>query len=249
VTNEGGTTSPWLYVGLGCVLAVGLAVGTVVGLGYLGLRKAERFAADLADPQARSAKVQRVLGYAEPPPGYHPAVSFSIPMLLRVAILSDQPPSPEGEPVAGSRTFVFVDAREFGNDRQEVRDYLEGRSEWAPFFERTQVSTRGHRELGSPRQEAFARGSFEEGGVTYRWASYRVPDGLETLVQVECPRPGRRVRIGVWSAPDGAVAGAGSPEDVAPEPWAAEGGDPDLAALPAAEPALREFVGHLRLCP
>jgi hypothetical protein len=237
--TENRSTSPWLYIGLGCLLAVVLLVATVVGLGWLGIRQAQRFAEEIRDPEARGAKVQEALGYEEPPPGYHPAMSFSMPMLMRMAMLTDQPPGPDGEPDFGSRTFVFLDVRDFGDDHQEVRDYLQGLGERPRMFDRTNLSVGTQRDLGSLRPEPVARGVFEQEGVTYYWSAHEVElhgregrrPGIETLVLVECLQPARRVRLGVWA--------------VALEPDEQD----DLLGTPADEGALRSFFGHLRLCP
>lgn len=255
--NDDRGTSPWLYIGLGCLLAVVLLVGTIVGLFYLGARKAKQMAEEMADPDAREAKVQALLGYDETPAGYYPAMSFSIPMLFRVAILTDEPSGPSGQPELGSASFVFLEVREFGDDQEQLRAYLEGRAESADILERTNVTVGGRRDLGSHRPEPLARGAFEEAEVGYLWSAHpvelhlregRVP-GVETLVMAECPRRDRRVRLAVWSVP------LSLEEDWDPE--AGGDGDPtaehpagvDLTGTPADEEAVRAFLGHLRLCP
>src|SRR5262245_24119171 len=85
-------TSPWVWVGVGCLGAVVLAVGAVIVLGMLGYRKAKQFEAELKDPQARTAKVQKILGTSHLPEGYYGVIGMSVPFVMDMAMLSDEEP-------------------------------------------------------------------------------------------------------------------------------------------------------------
>ena len=81
-------TSPWVYIAIGCGVAVLLAVGTVAGLSFMGYRALRNVANDLKNPATREAKVKKVLGCETLPEGYKDGFSFSIPWVMDLAILS-----------------------------------------------------------------------------------------------------------------------------------------------------------------
>ena len=90
-------TSPWVFVGCGCglaVLLIGLALG---GLAYFGYQGAKQFEADMKDPAARTDRVLEILGAEDLPEGYHAVMGMSVPLVMDIAILSDREPGPEGE--------------------------------------------------------------------------------------------------------------------------------------------------------
>ena len=93
-----GKTSPWVYVALGCLGAAVAAILVVAGLGFAGWRWARGLEEQLEDPEARTAKVLEVLGAERVPDGYHAVIALEIPFLMKMAILSDVPPTPAGDP-------------------------------------------------------------------------------------------------------------------------------------------------------
>ena len=44
--------SPWLYVGCGCLVFIGLVIAVIAGLGYFGFRQV---AQNLNDPEVRKS--------------------------------------------------------------------------------------------------------------------------------------------------------------------------------------------------
>ena len=142
-----GKTPVWVWIGVGCLLTVVVAVGSVAGLVWFGVQKAKKFGEEMKNPETRAAKVATVLGTTKYPPGYYPAFSFSVPFVMQMAVLSDQPAKPGGEPDVGDRGFVFVDSRDFGKDQNELARYLRGEIDRTSFFERTHLRLGGGREM------------------------------------------------------------------------------------------------------
>ncbi|HET8644170.1 MAG TPA: hypothetical protein VFO85_01700, partial [Vicinamibacteria bacterium] len=156
-------TSPWVWVGLGCLGAVLLAVAAVVAVGFFGYRKVKQLEADLKDPSARADKVKRVLGTDRLPPGYHAVMAMSVPLVMDMAMLSDVEPDFEGGRRRGSplgqRGFFYVQTLSPGNDKQELRDYFEGRSDDADVLRRNHVKL-------DRRGETLRRGTLPLDGGT-----------------------------------------------------------------------------------
>src|SRR5512138_1676016 len=100
--------SPWVYVGIGCVVVLLLAVIAAGGAAWYLTRAAKRFAAELNDPVAREAKVKRVLGAEVLPAGCQPFMAVSVPMVMGLAILSHHAPAPGGGGGLGERGFLYA---------------------------------------------------------------------------------------------------------------------------------------------
>ncbi len=218
----------------GCGVAAGLGILTVVVLGVLGYRSVKRFEAEMEDPAARTAKVAEILGAQELPPGYHAMVGLSIPFFLRMAILTDQEPGPEGEPENfRERGFIYLEMLRSGEKVQALEDFLAGRTEG--------VEALRDNDIDLDLEELVGRGEFTAGDQGFTYASYRGTlrsgagraEGLTTLLLVDCPQD-RKMRLGIWFGPD-------------PDPEA----DPaslDVAASVADPAAIQAFLGHFQLC-
>ena len=85
-------TISWL--GCGCGTLVFLALAAIVGLTWFGYRQGKEMERNFQDPAARDAKARAILPWRELPPGYHPMGSFSVPLLMDMAIFSDRAPDP-----------------------------------------------------------------------------------------------------------------------------------------------------------
>lgn len=217
--------SPWVYVAAGCGV---LAVVGIVGLGlaaWYGYRTVNQFTADLKDPVARAAKVKQVLGYDEVPPGYHPGLAISVPMVMEMALLADREFGRGGQVQSG---FLYVHVISDQAARAQMRDYMAGTVRHPSLLMQSKVAidtaevlNRGQLTLGSMQVTYTSqRGSLSYSGIDQR--------GLQGVTLLECPGD-ERVRFGVWFTPD---PGAGA----------------DLSETPGDPEALRAFLGHFNLC-
>ena len=235
---EGGkTTSPWVYVAIGCFAVVAVGVAAVAALGFMGYRWAKRMESDLKDPVARAAKVNEVLGAERLPEGYHPVISMSVPFVMDMAMLSDRPQDAD-HPSAdfGQRGFMYFQMLNPQFDEGDARRYFEGRTDDPSAL------TRSGLKLRIRTEQVLRRGVFPSRDYEVMYLSQRGEldvdqartEGLNTLMLVDCPDDSR-MRMGIWFGPD-------------PDPEA--GADsPVLAGTPADENAIRGFMEHFRLCP
>jgi hypothetical protein len=230
-------TSAWVWVAVGCFVPLVLGVVAFGTLGYFGYRKAKQIETEMKDPQARQAAALRVLHADALPEGYHPMMAFSIPLVMKIAVLSDREPgtSEPGKHAEGFDTtgFIYIELISFGDD-DELRDYFEGKTDDASVLRdhNIQLDTR----------EVLRRGVLERGDgeqLLYLTSRGRVEmsrssaDGLMALMLVECPGDDRR-RMGIWFG-----------EDPAPE---APVDDPALTGTPADEDAILAFVAPFDFC-
>jgi hypothetical protein len=241
-------TSPWVWVGVGCLGAVALAVAFFAALGYFGYRKVKQLETELKDPQARAAKVQKILGTTHLPEGYYAVVGMSVPFVMDMAMLSDVEPdfnNPQQRQRSGlgQRGFIYIRTLSAGNDKQQLRDYFEGRSDDADVLRRNnihidrrgEVLKRGVIDMPEDLKLMYVsqRGEMEMAAAHTR--------GITTMMLLDCPRDTRQ-RFGIWFGPDpGAAAGkSGAAEN--------EAARVDLTGTPADETAIREFMDHFRVC-
>ncbi len=228
-------SSPCLYMVIGCGIAVVLAIAVLVGGGLFLAKKGQEFAEEMSDPVARSEKVKEVLGAEQLPEGYYPMISISIPFAFEMAMLSDRPgegPEPQGIDESG---FIYLDGRMFGAKRQNLIDYLEGKTDDFDMLDDTSIDF--------DSSQSLRRGSFEIEGRRHLYAAYRGEvdtgeqtfEGLQVLTYIECEDP--RVRLGIWFGPD--------PMDEV----ATDGELPlELTGTPADEAVLIEFYRAFRPC-
>ncbi len=237
-----GKTSPWVYVALGCLGAAVVAILVVAGLGFAGWRWARGLEAQLEDPAARAAKVLEVLGAERVPDGYHAVIALEIPFLMKMAILSDVPPRDDGDAEQWSneggfeeRGLIYFEMPSWGDEGQNLDDFLEGRTDDAEFLRRSSIDLQrgdviGRGEVALPGAEraryVAQRGSI--GGDRGEGA-----EGLTATVLVECAGD-ERIRLAIWFGPD-------PDPEAAPEALAVGGtvADPE---------ALAGFLGQFRFC-
>jgi len=236
VNGQEKRTSPWVYVGVGCLALVLLAVAAVATLGYFGYRQVKQFEADMKDPQARTQKALEALGADALPEGYHAVMSMSVPFVMDMAILSDEPPDADGRSHGrGKRGFIYVSSMAPAGKREALRDYFEGRG-----GEPDELRQQG---INLERGELLKRGAVDVEGQHLMYVAQRGSistghgggggHGITTTMLVECPGSDRQ-RMAFWFGPDPDPA-------VAPDKL-------DLTGTPGDEEALRAFMGHFRLC-
>jgi hypothetical protein len=236
MNGERGTTSPWVYVGIGCGVALVLGVVALGVLGYGAFRWGKQLEKDLKDPATRTAKVKAVLGADTLPDGYHPMMGMSIPLVMEMAMLSDRAPGADGEVHGlGDRGFMYFRFLHGGSNEKELRDYFEGKTNDDSVLRRHNMNIRVH------DQEVIRRGVVETNGYPVMYLAQRGDmqmneartRGVNTLLLVDCPQD-ERMRMGIWFGPD--------PDPHAPVATV------NFEGTPADEKAVTAFLGHFHLC-
>lgn len=234
-------TSPWTYIGCGCGLLVALILASVVGLTYVGYRKGKEFERSFKDPVAREAKTREILHYDQVPAGYYPMGAFSIPMMMDMAILSDQQPPPGADQKHGGgfkdRGFIYMVLRDWMGKRGELQAYMEGTGKRPGWMSKSDVDM--------DTQEVIGRGTVKIDGRTALYVAsrgevqsrnHRRTKGLLTLLSIDCPDD-KRLRLGIWFGPD---PDAGKPAGNAEKA--------DLTGTNADPKEIQEFASHFHLC-
>jgi hypothetical protein len=232
-------TSPWVYIGLGCGVAVLIALAGIVGFTYLVYRQGKQMTEGFRDPKIRESKTREVIAYDNLPPGYYAGGAMSIPFLMDFAVLSDREPKAGESPDQGGfneRSFIFMNMRHLRQNREKMERYLRGE---APPPEE---SPWGRSNVNFNTKEVIRRGELQVGGqkILYQASRGEVnhrqnkENGVVTMILPECPDD--RLRFGVWIGP----APAGSEGKPANEV--------DYKGTPADPAALQDFLGHFRLC-
>ena len=197
-------TSPWVWVGVGCLLAVFGFIAVVVAIGAWGFSQIRELGRTMEDPVARTELAAEFLVTSELPDGYNAVAAISIPFLMETVILTDKEPEENGQIRGfGERGFIYFKMLSVGEQEQELRDFFEGRTEDSQMLRQSSG-------VSIDTDEIIDRGTIEEEERTLRWAAYRgeidrgtseLGDGLTTMVMFECPGA-ERVRMGIWFGPD-----------------------------------------------
>jgi len=233
-------TSPWVYLGVGCGVAVLLGLIAITGFTYLVYRQGKEMAESFKDPKTREAKSREVLPYSELPAGYYAGGAMSIPFLMDFVVFTDREPTNNQGPDQGNfdeRSFIFMNMRHLRDNREKMERYLRGEapapedSAWSKSnvnFDAKKVIRRGQLEVGGQTvlyqasQGEVSHKGVETGGVSVE----QKKEGIVTMVLPKCPDD--RLRFGIW---------------IGPQPAA-----DDYTGTPADPAALQEFLGHFRLC-
>ena len=198
-------TSPWVFVGVGCLVAVVILVAIVGSVIWWGVSAIRELEATMEDPVARTELARGMLAADEIPEGYNAVIALKIPFLMETVVLSDQEPDEDGRIDGfGERGFIYFKALSMGEQEQELRDFFDGETDSSDLLEQTtQVRVNA--------EEFIGRGVIEEDDRTLRWVTYRgevgdrdsaqFGDGLTAMVMFECPGA-ERVRMGIWFGPD-----------------------------------------------
>jgi len=232
-------TSPWVYIGVGCGVAVLLALIGIVGFTFLVYRQGKQMAEGFKDPKIRESKTRQILPYESLPAGYYAGGAMSIPFLMDFAVLTDQEPKAGEQPDQGNyhqRSFIFMNMRHLRDNREKMERYLRGQ---APAPE-DGAWNKGN--VNFHTKEVIRRGELKVGGQNVLYQASRgeishkgeKENGVVTMVLPECPDD--RLRFGVW---------------IGPAPQGSEGkpvAETDYAGTPADPAAMQEFLGHFRLC-
>lgn len=251
------STSPWVYVGCGCLGAVVLAIGACVSVGLFGVQFARNLEQELKDPVLRQEKAREILGAEKLPDGFHAQVHVSIPLFMDMVVLSDGQPieleddgNTELEPEnLGDQAFIYLAMRDIGDVRDDFERMLDGGD--TRDLENVDVG------LDFRSEEVLGRGEFELPPQRVRYATHRGAfrdgresnEGVYSVLLVDCPSTSRVRAAFHWRRVD---AGDLPAEDLPAEdlPAEADPGELDPAAHdPAAHEAdLKRLMGHFQLC-
>jgi len=258
-TPDASGRSPKLgLLGCGCgAVVLGLMV-LLLTFTFLAYRQSERLKAGYDSPEEAAAQVRKVLPYDELPEGYHPLGGASIPVLFRLAILTDLPPEErtggEGAPRFRRTGFVYFSTFTLRSDDAALLRYFEEGPE--PGQEEMEVelpdnSVAGDLGMDFTPREVIGRGREPVYGGAVYWVARRGElvlqqdafPGLATLFYLKC-ETGRRVRFGLWFGPE-PTPGAGLET---PEADESNGNPIDYRGTPADPKALQDFLGHFWIC-
>ena len=228
--------SPWVYVGVGCTALLLLTVVVCVSLFALAYRKVQQVKVEMKDPAVRTARVKEILGCEELPQGYSPMITFSLPWVMDVAILSDRAPDSEGLVKGIDKSgFLYFSFVGLGRKEkaQELRDYFEGKSSDVRILRDSHINI--------DSDALLRRGVLEVNGQTLLYMVQRGSvqfehdrhHGLATVMLIECTGD-RRQRMGVWFGPDLTPSAAAEAAD--------------LKDTVGDEERIREFMAHFRPC-
>lgn len=236
-------TSPWIYIGCGCAVLIGLIAVAMVGAGYLGFAKFKGYIEEMEDPAAREARARDILGAETLPAGYQAEMFFGIPLLLDLVVLSGGEAVFEAIPGHESvlddegvrRIFFYLRLRRWNEERAELERFFDGTTD---RLDRIGNADSGFR-LRS--RETIGRGAFELPPQQLRYVAQRGElrtqdednEGIYAALLIDCPGD-NEMRFALWFLP----------EDEPP----AEATPAALAGTPADEDALRAFMGHFQLC-
>jgi hypothetical protein len=236
--------TPTTWLGCGCASVVAVAMALVAATSVATWRAERRFERMRDDPEARSAGVAAVLPHQAPPPGYRPVGALTMPLgMLSMAVLADAVPGGGRDHV--ERAFFFVDLPDWLGRERALSEVFEGAAEAPGGIQQAEVEFAPREELGRGAVEAGGarvlyharRGTLSiddsRFGLAEEGAPRREFEGIATMLLFDC-QGDRRLRLGLWLAPDPAP---GSPAEVA-----------DLTGTPADPAALRTFLGHFRFC-
>lgn len=222
----------WHYVGCGCAVLLLLGILGVGGCFWVATNWGREVEREIKDPEARAARARSLLGYEELPVGYHPGISFSIPLFMDMVILGDRelPAGEDMERMRGEgdlfeeRGFIYFKMRTFGMDRENVREEMD-------------------LEVDFDAEETVGEGEVEAGGTTVRYTAElgetilgtgRIPS-ISVELEIDC-RDGF-FRGATWFEP---IPGAAPGQEEIPAA--------SLAGTPADEAALRAFLDHFDFC-
>lgn len=230
-------TSPWVYIGCGCAGLVILGMATFSAFTYFAYRKGKEIEKTWSDPKAREEKAREVLVYDKLPQGYYPLGAMSIPFVMDMAMIGDDPPpagaKPDDHEGFKERGFMYFKVRRMGKGDREVRDFMAGKGkkpEWmqGSDFDEQQILRRGEVAVGGQKIVFSAmRGRFKHDGES--------KEGISTMMLIDCTEAkDSRVRFGLWFGPDPAP---GEPTDKL-----------NLAGTNADPEAIKAFASHFRFC-
>lgn len=244
------STSPWVYVGCGCVTLVVLVAAGIAALGFMGVRFARNFERELKDPEVRQERAREILGAERLPEGYHAQMHFKVPFLFEMVVLSDGAPVDyredrhqgrlESEDL-GDNAFIYMAMPDVGDAREKFEGLREG-------------DTRGLDDvkinLDFRSREILGHGAFDLPPQHLRYVAHRGDfrdehasrEGTYAVVLIDCPGSSKVRAAFYWQRREIEEAQLEAPAAGAP----AE--DPAQLAGTPYEEGLRRFMSHFHVC-
>ena len=134
-SSRSSTSSTLGWLGCGCGGLVLVVMAIIVSVTWFGYRKGKEIERTFKDPAARTTATREILRWRELPEGYYPAGAVSIPMLMDMAILSDEEPKP-GRAGHGRafrhRGLIFMSFNSWIGDEKELLRWMRGETKEAP---------------------------------------------------------------------------------------------------------------------
>ena len=104
-----GKTSPWVWIGCGCLGALILIVGAFGAFIFMGVSFVKDLEETMSDPAKRAEKVMEILDTDELPDGYNAIAGITIPLFAELAVLGTNEPDVHGQlDELGERGFVYM---------------------------------------------------------------------------------------------------------------------------------------------
>ena len=203
--------SPLFYIAIGCGgLLVLMMIFGLIAL-VAAVRCGQKMAAGITDPSAKAENVKKMLGAT--PVGYFPVLTFSIPMMMEMALLGDKAPPEDGGFGDFERGFMYF--RVIATEQSaHAQDFFDGKSSDTSALRSSGVNVdakdvlkRGTTKTsgGTVVKYVVTRGTMEmQGGQRRRRGDdgMNAKPGLNTLMFFVCPDDTSAVRVGVWMMPD-----------------------------------------------
>jgi len=231
-----GKTSPWVWVGCGCLGALILIVGAFGAMIFMGVSWIKDIEETMSDPEKRADRVMEILDTDELPDGYNAIAGITIPLFAEMAVLGTNEPDAHGQlDELGERGFVYMKLKlSMPEKEQELRDFLEGRSEKKPDImlqsnirlDADEVVERGEMEL----DDSSAIYTIYRGDIN---VENKTGEGLAAMTMIECPED-QRIRLGIWFGPDPSKGEAIE--------------EADLTGTPGDKQAIKGFLSHFDFC-
>lgn len=235
---------------------------------WSGFRFARSFSERAGSPEQRESAVLSLLRAETLPPGYYAVGSLHIPLVMRLAVISNRPPSPDGAIETGDRTLFYARASSmFAIDREDEQALME-----VAGLEIGQETELAQGVLEIEGGELHYRS--QTGDLTFQGATHQ---GIVTTMSIRCFERSD-FQAAVWLIPsaDGSAAAQseqnreqtpnaqtpneqigdrqGGGEDAQRDDRALTAGqgiaghpDPDLS--PISESALTELLAPFNFCP
>ena len=228
-------TSPWIYIGCGCLLV--MAIGIVAGIGgcYFLVDKVSGYAEGLKDPAVREERALDVLGADALPEGYNALFGINVFGFFEVAVIGTGGVAPDGEPSGLGREGLVYLKMPFANEsqKQEMKDFFEGKTNSLETLRQSNINVNA--------SEMITRGTLQSRNMSLQYVTSRGnvsvegmdQSGLISAVIIDCEQDSKQC-LGVWYGPE-------------PDAKTAEG-EIDLAGSVGDEARIQAFFDGFDLC-